>query len=217
MKSQARVLCTLATILAVAVWLSGCGGDAKKSAPTKAPPSGGVQTDAEKHDEHAGHMEGEHKEAGHHESEHKEAAHKEGHAEGHKEGHGHSAADMKAQVEKLASYADAMHEIEEHREQIEHLIEAGKLADVHAPAEVISMIAKRLPELAKKSGIPQEHWKNINTQSRDLANMFDEIDEAADAGKRSETEAAFARMVKLIDSLKAHAKHAEGAKDDSSS
>ena len=108
-----------------------------------------------------------------------------------------------------------MHEIDELREQIEHLIESGKLTDVHPPAQHIAIIAKRLPELAKKSGISQEQWKGINTQSRDLANMFDEIDEAADAGKKPETEAAFARIVKLIDSLKAHAKHAEGTKDDS--
>ena len=102
---------------------------------------------------------------------------------------------------------DAMHDIEEHREEIEHLIEAGKLADVHPPAQHISLIAKRLPELAQKSGVPKEHWKDITTHSRDLANMFDEIDEAADAGKKPETEAAFAKMVELIDSLKAHAKH----------
>ena len=116
---------------------------------------------------------------------------------------------MKAAVAKLASYADAMHEIDEHREEIERLIEGGKLGDVHPPAQHIAMIAKRLPELAQKSGVPQEHWKEINTQSRDLANLFDEIDEAGDAGKKPETEAAFAKMVKLIDSLKAHAKHAE--------
>lgn len=148
---------------------------------TQAKPDTHEEHGAGKHDE-AGHMEGEHKEAGHHEGEHKEA----GHAEGHEKGHGHgSEADMKAAAEKLASYADAMHEIDELREQIEHLIEAGKLADVHPPAQHISLIAKRLPDLAKKSSIPQEHWKDINTQSRDLANMFDEIER----GRRRRQEA----------------------------
>ena len=42
-----------------------------------------------------------------------------------------------------------------------------------------------------------------------MANCFDEIDEAADAGKKPETEAAFAKMVELIDGLRAHAKHDE--------
>jgi hypothetical protein len=191
------------------VWLAGCGGGSS-TPPKSTTPAGGTQAKpgthdehsaAGKHDEHAGHMEGEHKEAGHDDGEHKEA----GHAEGHKEGHGHSEADAKAAVAKIASYAEAMHEIDEHREEIEHLIESGKLGEVHPPAQHIAMIAKRLPELAQKSGVPQEHWKDINTQSRDLANLFDEIDEAGDAGKKPETEAAFAKMVKLIDSLKTHA------------
>ena len=103
-----------------------------------------------------------------------------------------------------------MHEIGESREEIEHLIESGKLTQVHPPAQMISLIAKRLPELASKSGVPKEHWKDITTQSRDLANMFDEIDEVADANKKPETEAAFAKMVKLIDGLNAHAEHDDG-------
>lgn len=216
MKSQTGILVTLALTVAVVTWLSGCGGGTSAPNPKPPTPSGsGLQTEQGAHEEHAagkhdeaGHMEGEHKEAAHAEGEHHGAAHKEGaHAEkhAHAEGHGHSEAEMKARVEKLASYAEAMHEIDELREQIEHRIESGKLAEVHPPTELISRIAKRLPELASKSGIARENWKDINTQSRDLANLFDEIDEAADAGKKPETEAAFAKMVKLIDSLKAFA------------
>ena len=132
--------------------------------------------------------------------------HKEGHKENHKEGHGQSAEDIAAEVAKLDSFADAMHEIVEHQEEIEHLIEAGKLTEVHPPAQHISLIAKRLFELARKSEIPEEHWQEINTQSRALANLFDEIDEAADANKEPETKAAVAKMGKLIDSLKAKLK-----------
>lgn len=209
MKVHTQVSSMLALVTALTVWLSGCGGDTKPSTPAKSPTtSGGVRTDTGKHDEHAGHMEGEHKEAGHKEGGHEKGhAHEKGHGDekGHQHaGHG-SEADMKAAAEKLASYDAAMHEIDALREQIEHLIERGNLTDVHPPAQHISIIAKRLPELAKKSNIPQENWKDINTQSRDLANLFDEIDEAADAGKKPETEAALAKMVKLIDGLKAFA------------
>ena len=44
--------------------------------------------------------------------------------------------------------------------------------------------------------------------------MFDEIDDAADAEKKHETEAAFAKMVKLIDSLKVHATTKQPEKDE---
>jgi len=183
MKSHYRVFCRLALAAGVAAALIGCGGAKKATTPSPQASSGRVQTDSGKQDERAGHVEGEHREAGH-----------------------GSEAEMKAAVEKLASYPDAMHAIEELREHIEHLIKEDKFADVHPPAQHISLIAKRLPELAQKSNVPSEHLKDINTQSRDLANLFDEIDEAADAGKRPETEAAFAKMVKLIDSLEAHDK-----------
>lgn len=137
--------------------------------------------------------------------------HKAEHADGHKEGHGHgaSAEEMQAEVAKLASYAEAIHEIGEHREEIEHLIKDDKLDKVHPSAEHISLIAKRLFELARTSKVSEEHWKDINTQSRELANLFDEVDEAADAGKKPETEAAVAKMFKLIDSLTAFAPPAD--------
>ena len=41
------------------------------------------------------------------------------------------------------------------------------------------------------------------------SNLFDEIDEAADVNKKPETEAAFAKMIELIDGFNAHAKHDE--------
>ena len=210
LKAKIQWFCTFTVLGAMAVWLLGCGGSS--TPPKSTTPPGGTQAKPDTHDDHAA---AKHDESGQKEGEHKETGHKEGgHAEGHKEGHGHSEADMKAAVAKLANYAEAMHEIDEHREEIEHLIEGGKLGDVHPPAQHIAMIAKRLPELAQKSGVPQEHWKEINTQSRDLANLFDEIDEAGDAGKKPETEAAFAKMVKLIDSLKTHAKHEEKGEHD---
>ena len=140
--------------------------------------------------------------------------HKAEHADGHKEGHGASAEEMQAEVAKLASFAEAIHELGEHREEIEHLMKDDKLDKVHPPAQHISLIAKRLFELARKSKVSEEHWKDINTQSRELANLFDEVDEAADAGKKPETEAAVAKMFKLIDSLTAFAPPAEKGEHD---
>lgn len=193
MNSRIQVFCKLFVAVAVVLWLSGCGGGSAKTSSSKTKKSPTTASGASKteSDGHKVHKEG-------------------GHA---KEGHGHSAADTQARVKKLASYAEAMHAMGELREQIEHLIESGNLLKVHPPAQGITEIAKRLPELAKKSGIPASQWKAINIQSRELANMFDEIDVVADAKKKPETEAVFAKMEKLIDGLKAFApkhEHKEG-------
>ena len=193
MKSNMQMVWTLAITAALAVWLTGCGGSPPES--KKATPSGTAPSTASHSDEHAG---GEHPDGKHASGEH-------GHHGG---GHG-SAADMTAAVAKLDSFADAIHELGELREEIEHLIQDDKLSDVHPPAQHVSLIAKRLFELARKSGVAEEHWRDINTQSRDLANLFEEVDEAADAGKKPETEAAVAKMFKVIDSLTAFAPPAE--------
>ena len=193
MKSNNQIVGTLAITAALAVWLPGCGGSkpvSKKSAPAGTAPSAAGHSDE--------HAEGKHAEGKHAGGEH-------GH---HGAGHG-SAADMTAAAAKLDSFAEAIHKLGELREEIEHLMKDGKLSDVHPPAQSVSLIGKRLFELARKSGVAEEHWKEINTQSRDLANLFDEVDEAADAGKKPETEAALAKMFKLIDSLTAFAPPAE--------
>lgn len=126
-------------------------------------------------------------------------------------GHGDEHAGGEHAGEKHAGgeHAEGIHELDELREEIEHLIKDDKLSDVHPPAQHISLIAKRLFELARKSGVPEESWRDINTQSRELAGLFDEVDEAADAGKKPETEAAVGKMFKLIDSLTAFAPKTE--------
>ena len=196
MKFRIQVFCKLFVATAVIALLSGCGGSAKSSKTHK---SGEHKSGEHKSGEHKS---GEHKSGEHKKGEHKEGGHsKKGHEHGGEQGHG--AADIEERVKKLASYDEAMHAMGELREQVKHLIESGNLLKVHPPAQGITEIAKRLPELAKKSGIPTSQWRDINIQSRELANMFDEIDVVADAKKKPETEAVFAKMEKLIDGLKA--------------
>lgn len=191
MKSNRQMLWTLPITAALAVWLSGCGGGSSEPKQAAAPSASSHSDD---------HADGKHADGKHADGKHAEGEHAHG---------GHSAEEMKAAVAKLETYADGIHELGELQEEIEHLIKDDKLSAVHPPAEHISLIAKRLFELARKSGIAEEHWRDINTQSRELASLFDAVDEAADAGKKPETEAAVAKMFKLIDSLTAFAPKAE--------
>ena len=121
------------------------------------------------------------------------------HADEHAHGdHG----EMQKRVNELASFDAAMQRIEQLRRSIADHIDRDELLEVHPPAEEISLIASRLPELASKSNIPRENWKAINVQSRELASLFREIDAAADAKKKVETEAVFERMGRLIEKLR---------------
>ncbi len=162
------------------VWFSGCNNQESPRNNAASEPS--ASSPADDHGTHNG----EHADAREHADDH---------------AHGDHDA-MQMRVDELASYGSAMQHIEQLRTEVANLIETNQLLDVHPAAEEISLVARRLPELASKSDIPRENWKAINTQSRELANLFGEIDAAADAKKKTETEVAFDRMGMLIDELK---------------
>ena len=127
-----------------------------------------------------------------------------GHDHG-KEGHtekGHGAGGGTVTVPD--HYGEAVHKCEELSGKIGGLISSGKLSDVHAVAADITKIAEKLPELAQKDLKP-EMLKEVNIKAKELAGMFDAIDEAADAGKKEETVKLHEKMKALIADLKKHA------------
>ncbi len=105
------------------------------------------------------------------------------------------------------TYAAAMEQMEKHSGNIASLIAAGKLADVHHEAEEIKRIAEGLPELAKS--MAPDMLKVVNLKSKEIAGMFGEIDEAADAGKKDETVKLHEKLKGLIADLRKHATHEE--------
>ena len=68
----------------------------------------------------------------------------------------------------------------------------------------ITKIAEKLPSLAQKDLKP-EMLKEVNFKAKELAGMFDAIDEAADAGKKEDTVRLHGKMKALIADLKKHA------------
>ena len=109
-------------------------------------------------------------------------------------------------------YGEAVEKCEELSGKIGSLISSGKLSEVHAVAADITKIAEQLPALAKKDLKPSM-LKEVNIKAKELAGMFDEIDEAADAGKKKETIALHKKMKGLIAHLKEHAGDGHGKGD----
>ena len=144
-----------------------------------------------------------HAEDGHTEKGHSEKGHGE---EGHgAEGHGSGG----ATVTVPDHYGEAIHKCEELSGKIGSLIASGKLSDVHAVAANVTKIAEKLPALAQKDLKP-EMLKEVNVKAKELAGMFDAIDEAADAGKKEETIKLHEKMKALIAHLKEHAGDGHG-------
>ena len=134
-----------------------------------------------------------HGDAGHPEDGHAEAGHHEG---GHGSGGG--------TVSVPDQYSEAVRKCEEISKKIGALISSERLSEVHAAAADITKIAEKLPELAQKDLKP-ELLKEVNIKAKELAGMFNEIDEAADSGNKAETIKLHTKMKALIAELVEHA------------
>lgn len=114
----------------------------------------------------------------------------------------------KEEVKVPDTYSDAIAMIEQKRDSIAKLIEAGKLADLHKEGEVIKTIAESLVKLAAQddSGVAKADLKEINLTAKALAAQYEPLDEAGDNGKKDEAKKVFDEMVKLIETLKKYVK-----------
>jgi len=176
---------------ATVVWLSGCSE--RKETSSAAGTTGNPPAQAQK-EAHKDHETGEH-----HEGEHKEGAHKHG-------GHTEAGHDDKPLTEKdvkmPASFKNGVARLEELNETIEHQIEHGELAKVHRVAEEMALVAKKMKELARHD-LPEDRQTDAGRLCNEVAGYFVPIDEAADAGKKPETQAIHKKMAEAIGKLKA--------------
>jgi len=93
--------------------------------------------------------------------------------------------------------ADAATKIEAALAQIDELIAAKKLGDVHKVAEGVSKVAEHLGEIA-----PAAHKAAATKLGKEIAGLFDAIDAAADAGKAEETKKVVAHYREKLAELR---------------
>jgi len=87
------------------------------------------------------------------------------------------------------------------KSQIDH----DELPKVHRTAEEMALVAKRLKSLAQAE-IPQDSQLEVGRLCNQIAGLYPVIDEAADAGKKTEAQAVFQDISSAIDKLKQVAK-----------
>lgn len=176
----------LATLAVASVaWLSGCSNTA---------------TTASKVDKtkETGHKDGDHKDGDHKDGGHKEGDHKEG---GHKEGEDHDKPLTEKDVKMPTSFKAGVTRLEELNKTIDHHIEHGELAKVHRVAEEMALVAKKMKEFARTE-VAEDKQTEVGRLCNEVAGYYKPIDEAADAGKKAETEAIHKKMGEAIEKLK---------------
>ncbi len=184
MKAWTRLIALALLAVASVWWLSGCSGTAT-SPPSKA----ADKKDGDKHDDHKD------KDKNHKDKDHKD----------HKDKDHHDKPLTEKDVQMPKNFKEGVGRLEELHKTIHHHVEHGELAKVHRTAEEMKLVANKMKELAQ-TDVAEDKRAEAGRLCNEVAGYYKPIDEAADAGKKAETEAIHKKMGAAIDKLKALAK-----------
>lgn len=84
-------------------------------------------------------------------------------------------------VQIPVDYPSAVQQIGGYRDAIRAAVENGDLERAHHPLDEADVVLRRLPEIARDSGVPRRHWEQIVVASEDLNELWGEIHSAIDA------------------------------------
>jgi hypothetical protein len=101
-----------------------------------------------------------------------------------------------------SDYAALVTRVEQLVTDIHTKIEAGTPSKAHRSLDELDIILKKAAEIASRS-VPREHWKDVNVQSKELAQAHDELHERIDANQMPDYTAVAERIHKAVESLKA--------------
>jgi hypothetical protein len=111
------------------------------------------------------------------------------------------AAITEADVKMPASYSEAIPQIKSYRDSIRGAIDAGTPTKAHRPLDELDVVLKKLPSIAKDSGIPKDHWETVNTTAQELRNSFNQVHSAIDEKREPDYKAIAEPIDQAIEKL----------------
>jgi hypothetical protein len=85
--------------------------------------------------------------------------------------------------EQTAGFADALATIKQLRDEVQRETAAGIPEDpykAHQALDKADLVLQWLPEIARNSDIPKEHWEAVNTTANDLRTLFEQVHQNID-------------------------------------
>jgi hypothetical protein len=85
--------------------------------------------------------------------------------------------------EETAKFADAVATLKQFRGEIEEETAGGIPEDpykAHQALDKADLLLQWLPETARNSGVPKEHWEAVNTSANDLRTLFEQVHQNID-------------------------------------
>jgi len=98
-------------------------------------------------------------------------------------------------VERPATFRDAIPRIIGYRDSIRGFIDSGKPHSTHVPLDELDFVLSWLPELAQADNIPRTFWEPINTTAQEIRELFNKVHARLDA----EEEANYGEVAEGVD------------------
>ena len=85
--------------------------------------------------------------------------------------------------EATAKFSDAVAKVKELRDAVERETQGGlpeNPFEAHQALDKADIVVQWLPQIARDSEVPKEHWEAVNTAANDLREMFDQVHQNID-------------------------------------
>ena len=85
--------------------------------------------------------------------------------------------------DETKKFADAVGRVSQLRNTVREETKAGlpeNPLEVHQALDKVDLVVQWLPEIARNSGVPKEHWVAVNTAADDLRELFDKVHQNID-------------------------------------
>lgn len=106
-----------------------------------------------------------------------------------------------ADVARPEDYPEALTRIEGYRDTIRDEIAAGRPTKAHRALDELDIVLNWLPEIARDSGVPKEHWEAVNTTAQEIRELFNQVHSRIDAGQDPDYGAVSGSIDQAIGSL----------------
>jgi len=104
-------------------------------------------------------------------------------------------------VERPASFRDAIPRIIGYRDSIRGFIDAGEPHSTHVPLDELDFVLSWLPELAQADNFPKTLWEPINITAQELRELFNKVHARLDAEEEANYEEISEDVDKAISRL----------------
>jgi hypothetical protein len=110
-----------------------------------------------------------------------------------------------ADVARPKGYADAVARLKGYNESIRGDVAAGRPTKAHRALDELDIVLNWLPGIARDSGVPKEHWEEVNTNAQRLQELFNKVHGQIDAKQKPDYNAIAADVDKVFERLEAAA------------